>query len=57
MLMVRYRTIPCLDRNPCDQAPFSCRSPAMEEMPMDAIIYLVGLVVVVMALLSFFGIH
>ena len=28
-----------------------------EDFPMDAIIYLVGLVVVVMAILSFFGLH
>jgi hypothetical protein len=32
-----------------------CRQP--EEARMDAIIYLVGLVVVVMAILSFFGLH
>jgi hypothetical protein len=29
----------------------------LTELHMDAIIYLVGLVVVVMAILSFFGLH
>jgi len=33
------------------------RRPSEEEAPMDAIIYLVGLVVVVMAILSFFGLR
>jgi hypothetical protein len=27
------------------------------EIPLDAIIYLVGLIVVVLAILSFFGLH
>ena len=29
----------------------------MEEETMDGIIYLVGLIVIVMAILSFFGLH
>src|SRR5437867_6255785 len=39
------------------EAPFPCRNPVSEESPMDSIIYLVGLVVVVMAILSFIGLR
>jgi len=35
--------------------PFSCRSSANGGNVMNAIIYLVGLVVIVMAILSFIG--
>jgi hypothetical protein len=42
---------------PCPSARSWCSSPYAMESAMNSIIYLVGLVVVVMAILSFVGIH
>ena len=44
------------DRNPAEPAPF-IRNLNLEEVRMDGIIYLVGLIVIIMAILSFFGLR
>jgi hypothetical protein len=45
------------DRNPCGGVWFYSLSRSTLEARMDGIIYLVGLIVIVMAILSFFGLR
>jgi hypothetical protein len=42
---------------PAPASEFRCASPRLSEVFMDSIIYLVGLIVIVLAILSFFGLH
>jgi hypothetical protein len=51
------KNVPASVRNPAKPWTLRGEVPVSRRPRMDAIIYLVGLVVVVMAILSFFGLH
>ena len=42
---------------PADTSPRLCADPRLEEVAVDGIIYLIGLIVIIMAILSFFGLR